>query len=138
VRPEPNSGADGVFAAFGRNGAVTLVSFACAWGEPTVSEAKASDQKAKVNLQNGQFGSARDGVLLARKKELEELLNTARNVSFVKVLVELPRRSGKLPNQNIDAGCFVIDERNVLHVLGFSAQVEVAQESANKKTKTRK
>jgi hypothetical protein len=117
VRPEPLSGADGAFAAFDRvTGEVTIVLFANAWYSAGVPAAKVDKQMRTGDLDD-QFANRAAGAARSRKALLE-LLNGRPHKSLC-VMVELPSRKGAQPENNVDNGCFVIDERNCEEVLGI-------------------
>jgi len=121
VRPETLAGADGAFAAF-LGDAVVIVTIACAWYMSSVTKAKWKDQAERSSVLLKQFTQKaskgkkskkkKKGVNDTKRQDIADLLGTLR------VLFELPKRTGKAPLNNIQDGALVVDKWNVESVLG--------------------
>lgn len=158
VRPETRAGADGVFAAFCGE-TVVLVTMACAWyGSEGVPLQKWKDQAERSSMLSKQFLPKKKetataskemkkgdkGVSSAKKTktsgseengQIQALLGKHRQkLAYVRVLFELPCRTGALPADNKEgADAIVVDHRNVKGVLGDDIHDAVLQQLKEKK-----
>jgi hypothetical protein len=118
VLPECVAGADGVLATFDDTGNFTIVTFACAWYEYGITAAKVAKQRriVDIELQFDNGTTSRSSALKATKAAFLEL---TKNWNWRGVFVELPRRKGSPPADQVDDGFYVIDHRNADDILGI-------------------
>ncbi len=124
VRPEILAGADGAFAAFVGN-SVVIITLASAWYTDGVIKDKWEDQANRSSDLLKQFTGAKKPTKPKTKPQIGSKNPNAMVVSLLKatcpltlrVLVELPKRQGKLAPDNVEGGAVVVDVRNVETVL---------------------